>query len=96
MLCGEPFPVSTQIERIQVVYYSKVTVPLGLFLVAFPPPPVTFPATRLSDPKIVERRCTLWVDHLPLGIIRFYPDDLRPGLPTGRRQAFRLLRGRRP
>lgn len=65
-LCGEPFPVSTQIERIQL-FYSKVTVPLGLFLVAFPPPPVTFPATRLAAclPKKphIERRCTHLVDH---------------------------------
>src|SRR4051794_15148977 len=31
------------------LFVPEGTVPLGLFLVAFPPPPVTFPATRLSS-----------------------------------------------
>jgi hypothetical protein len=47
-LCGELSPVSTQLRINSKMFVSEDTVPLGLFLVAFPPPPVTFPATRLS------------------------------------------------
>ena len=32
-----------------IVLHARCMVPLGLFLVAFPPPPVTFPATRLGN-----------------------------------------------
>ena len=32
-----------------IVLHTRCMVPLGLFLVAFPPPPVTFPATRLDN-----------------------------------------------
>jgi len=49
-------------------FYSKVTMPLGLFLVAFPPPPVTSPATRpaacLPKEPHIERPCTHLADHL--------------------------------
>ena len=66
--------------------------PLGLFLVAYPPPPVTFPATRLSVFRR-ERLGTLQVDHLPRALPVFIritpaspPADLRKpfGFDSGR------------
>jgi hypothetical protein len=57
---------------------SLSPVPLGFCLVAFPPPPVTFPATRLTYPKIGERPCTRLADHFQLGVTRFYPSNSVP------------------
>ena len=45
------------------LFVPEGTMPLGLFLVAFPPPPVTFPATRLNDPKTFKRHSTHLADH---------------------------------
>ena len=57
--------------------------PLGLFLVAFPPPPVTFPATRLGSLSSVERHSTRLADHfqgaLPV-FIRATPAGLAANL----------------
>src|SRR5690348_5108685 len=69
--------------------------PLGLFLVAFPPPPVTFPATRLAAclPKKphIERRRTLGLI-ISVGRHPFLSGRPRPaGLPTLRKLfGFRL------
>ena len=71
--CGEPAPVSTR-----HVYtsrsHSRCVVPLGFCSVAFPPPPVTTPATRLSIRRrerlstfrliIPDRRCPFLSEQL--------------------------------
>jgi len=43
------------------LFVPEGTMPLGMFLVAFPPPPVTFPATRLKFPKDFKRRSSHWL-----------------------------------
>ena len=46
---AESLPRSTPKMNKFKLFVPEGTVPLGLFLVAFPPPPVTFPATRLEQ-----------------------------------------------
>lgn len=55
-----------------IVLHTRCMVPLGLFLVAFPPPPVTFPATRLIVLRRVrERRSTHLADHFQRALLVF-------------------------
>jgi len=56
------FPGQHPNRSLALLTFARL-VPLGLFLVAFPPQPVTFPATRLVDPKIVKRHSTRLADH---------------------------------
>jgi len=56
---------------------------LVFVVVAFPPPPVTFPATRLfKSLETQERLCYLKVDHFLKARLRFYPLSLKTSLAT--------------
>jgi len=66
ILYSEVSPAEDRPRSAPILFAHSVvpesTVPLGLFLVAFPPPPVTFPATR---PNVLqrERHSTRLADH---------------------------------
>ena len=65
-------------------------VPLGLFLVAFPPPPVTFPATRLFHPEGFPSGVAPVELIISLGRCPFLSEQLRSLLSSRSWQAFRL------
>ena len=66
-----------------------ILVPLGLFLVAFPPPPVTSPVNEACDPKVSS-------DSAPRGSITsrrassVFIRMTQASMPTDRAKAFRL------
>src|SRR5258706_14957775 len=53
MSCGGPSPVNTQSDESNCLY-PKVRCRSVLAELAFPPPPLTFPATRPIDPHTAE------------------------------------------
>src|SRR5215213_9770113 len=88
LLCGESAPVSTQFV-FTICCTRRCIVPLGFFVVAFPPPPVTCPATRLSIFRR-ERRSTRSADHFRGALLVFIrvTGKIFRSFP----QAFRLRR----
>lgn len=77
---GSPSPVSIQ-NAFAVCCTRRCVMPLGFCLVAFPPPPVTFPVTRLNTLRH-ERLSTQQADHFPRALSVFIRIT---------RSAFRLI-----
>jgi hypothetical protein len=66
---------------------------LVFVVVAFPPPPVTFPATRLKSEDLSD--CDYFkADHFPEARLRFYPRRSRKPCDSPEAKPFGFQRGR--